>query len=74
MYKGKGVRRYFYPPPREDSQGDIKICPCLSPSVRPFVTLYGINLCNQLLPQFSVDLSETLHICYEHIEDVHMGF
>ena len=29
---------------------------------------------NQLLPQFSMDLFETLHICCGQIEDVHVGF
>ena len=55
---------------------DIKICPCLSVrlSVRPFIALYGMGLCNQFLHQFSMDLFETLQTCYEHSEDVHVGF
>ena len=30
------------------------------------------SLCNQLLPEFSNNQSETLHRCYKHIEDVHV--
>ena len=30
------------------------------------------SLCNQLLPEFSMDHCETLHRCYKHIEDVHV--
>ena len=32
------------------------------------------RLCKELLPQFSVDLFETLHTFCGHIEDVHVGF
>ena len=32
------------------------------------------SLCNQLLPEFSSNQFETLHICYKHIEDVHVTF
>ena len=53
--------------PHDNSQGGLKICPCLS--VHLFVMLYGIE-CNQLLPQFLMDLFETLHTCCGHIEDV----
>ena len=36
---------------------------------------YGVaSLCNQLLPEFSSNQFETLHICYKHIEDVHATF
>ena len=55
----------------------IKICPCLSvrlsvyPSVRHTLRY---SLCNQVLPQFSVNLFDTLHTCCGHIEDVHVGF
>ena len=30
------------------------------------------SLCNQLLPGFASNQFETLHICYKHIEDVHV--
>ena len=57
-------------------RGWIKICPYRSVhlSVRPFITLYSIEICNQLLPQFSMDLFETLHTYCEHKEDEYMGF
>ena len=32
------------------------------------------SLCNQLLPEFSSNQFETVHICYKHIEDVDMAF
>ena len=32
------------------------------------------RLCNQLLPEFSSNQFETLHRCYNHIEDVHVTF
>ena len=32
------------------------------------------SLYNQLLPEFSSNQFETLHICYKHIEDVHVTF
>ena len=32
------------------------------------------SLCNQLLPEFSINQFETLHRCYKHIEDVHVTF
>ena len=32
------------------------------------------SLCNQLLPEFSSNQSETLHRRYKHIEDVHVTF
>ena len=32
------------------------------------------SLCNQLIPEFSIDQFETFHRCYKHIEDVHMTF
>ena len=32
------------------------------------------SLCNQLLPQFLMDLFETLHTCCGHIENVLVGF
>ena len=36
---------------------------------------YGVaSLCNQLLPMFSSNQFETLHICYKHFEDVHVTF
>ena len=36
---------------------------------------YGVaSLCNQLLSEFSSNQFETLHRCYEHIEDVHVTF
>ena len=36
---------------------------------------YGVaSLCNQLLPEFSSNQFETFHICYNHIEDVHVTF
>ena len=58
--------------PRDDSQGSLRFAPvCLS--VRSsYFTVW--SLCNQLLPQFSVGLFETLHTCCGHIEDVHMDF
>ena len=31
------------------------------------------NLCNQILLQFSMDLFETIHACYRHDENVHVG-
>ena len=31
-------------------------------------------MCNQLLPEFSSNQFETFHICYKHIEDVHVTF
>ena len=43
-------------------------------SVRPFVTLSGLEFVNQLLPQFLMDLFETLHTCCGHIKDAHVGF
>ena len=57
----------------------IKICPCLSVGVTVRLSMCSSHfrvksLCNQLLPQFSVDLFETLHTCYGHIEDVHVDF
>ena len=76
MYKGKGVGRYFYVP--VTIVKGIKICPRLSVrlSVHPFVTHNGIAFVygNQVLPQFSMDLFETLHTCCGHIENVHVGF
>ena len=30
------------------------------------------SLCNQLLPEFSSNQFETLHICCKHIEDVYV--
>ena len=36
---------------------------------------YGVaSLCNQLLPEFSSNQSETLHRCYKHIENMHVVF
>ena len=36
---------------------------------------YGVaSLCNQLLPEFSTNQFETFHICYKHIENVHVTF
>ena len=36
---------------------------------------YGVgSLYNQLLPEFSSNQFETFHICYKHIEDVHVTF
>ena len=36
---------------------------------------YGVaSLCNQLLPEYSSNQFETLHIFYKHIEDVHVTF
>ena len=32
------------------------------------------SLCHQLLPEFSSNQFETLHRCYNHIEDVHVTF
>ena len=32
------------------------------------------SLCNQLLPEFSSNYFETLHINYKHFEDVHVNF
>ena len=32
------------------------------------------SLCNQLLPEFSSNEFETLHVCSKHIEDVNMTF
>jgi hypothetical protein len=32
------------------------------------------TLCNQLLPHLLADILQTLHSCYEHIEDVHVTF
>ena len=46
------------------------ICPCLSVCSSHFTVE---SLCNQLLLQFSMDLFETLHSCWEHSEDVHGG-
>ena len=31
------------------------------------------SMCNQLLPKFSSNQFETFHVCYEHIEDVHVN-
>ena len=52
---------------------------CLSLSVHlsvcPFVApLKKKSLCNQLLPEFSSNQFETLHIYYKPIEDVHVNF
>ena len=60
---------------RDDSQGALRfapVCPsvCLSVRSSHFTVKH---LCDQLLPEFSVDL-ETLHTCYGHIEDVLVGF
>ena len=68
---------------RDDSQGALTfapVCPsvCLSiyPSVCPFVrhALRNRVCVILLLPQFLVDLFETLHTCCGHIEDVHVSF
>ena len=55
--------------------GGVKCYPCLSVcmSVRPFVPSKKI-LYNQLLPQFLINQSESLHNCNRHIEDVHLFF
>ena len=75
---------YFYAP--VTIVGGIKICPCLPvclsvclsvrPSVCPSVRhALRYRVCVfKLLPQFSMDLFETLHIFCGHIEDVHVGF
>ena len=31
------------------------------------------SLCSQLLPEFSSNQFETLHRCYQHIQDVHVS-
>ena len=35
---------------------------------------WAASLCNQLLPEFSSNQFQTLHKCYNHIEDVHVTF
>ena len=47
----------------------LSVHPSVSLAVYPFVTLSDTELCNQLLLQFSLDLSETLHTCYGHYKD-----
>ena len=49
--------------------------PSVCPSVCPFITPNRIeNLCNLLLLEFLSKQCETSHICYSHIEDVHVTF
>ena len=40
---------------------------------RQFLQCWLCSLCNQLLPQFSVNVSQTLQASCGHIEDVHVG-
>ena len=65
--------RLHAPPPPDDSQGALRFPLSVRLSVRPFVTLYVIEFVYQLL-HFAMVLFETLHTCYEHNEDVHVGF
>ena len=57
----------FYAPVTK-VRGGIKICPCLSVCLSVCSSRFTVwSLCNQLLPQFQMDLFETLHICCGHI-------
>ena len=62
--------------PHDDSQGAVRFAPvCLSVRLSLRSSCFTVySLGNQLLPQFFMDLFETLHTCCGHIEDVHVGF
>ena len=50
-------------------------CPSVRPSVCPSVApLKKKSLCNQVLPEFSSNQFETVHIYYKRFEDVHGKF
>ena len=62
--------------PCDDSLGALRFAPvhpsvCLSICSSRFTVQ---SLCNQLLPQFLMDLFEILHTCCGHIENVHVGY
>ena len=65
------VRFIYFLCRRDDSQGALRfvpVCPSVCPSVR-----HALRYRVQLLPQFLMDLFETLHTCCGHIEDVYVG-
>ena len=49
---------------------DLSVCLAFCPSVASLKK----SLCNQVLPEFSSNHYETLHIYYKHIEDVYVNF
>ena len=64
MWLKMGLSGYFFVLERHIS---IQMLGCLS--VAPLK-----SLCHQLLPEFSSNYFETLHINYKHFEDVHVNF
>ena len=55
--------------PPDDALCFPPVRPSVCPSVAPLKSLG-----NQLLPEFSSNYFETLHIYYKHFEDVHANF